>query len=72
MAPDLASLLQVPTIDPHIVPLLPNVSVPGEPDEGLHPEERQVDQVLQRAHLAASWSLRSATTASFFNRSTLL
>lgn len=28
--------------------------------------------MLQRAHLGATWAIRSATTASFFNRATLL
>lgn len=72
VAPDLASLLQIPTVDAPVTTLLPNAAVPGVPDEGLCPEEQRSDLVLQRAHQGAAWAIQSASTASFFNRMTLL
>lgn len=55
IAADLASLLHVPIVDALIAALLPNTAIPGSPDEGLRPEERPVDLVLQRAHLGTAW-----------------
>lgn len=70
VAPDLATFLQVPTVDAPVTALLPNAAIPGDPDEG--PEEHCSDQVLQQAHQGPAWAIRVATTASFFNRTTLL
>lgn len=72
VASDLASLFQVLTVDAPVVALLPNANFPGDPDEGLCPEERRSDQVFQRVHQGVAWAIQSATTASFFNRTTLL
>lgn len=72
VASELASLLQVPSVDSPIAALLPNAAIPGDPDEGLRPDELHSDQVLQRAYQGAAWAIRSASTASFFNRATLL
>lgn len=55
-----------------ITVLLSNSSVPGDPTEGLHPEECHSEQVLQWAHQGAAWTILSATTASFLNRSTII
>lgn len=72
MAPELANLLQVPSVDAPVDALLPNAAIPGDPEEGLRPEEHRSDQVLQRAHQGSAWVIHSATAASFFNRTTLL
>lgn len=72
MAPDVASLLQTPTVGAPVVALLPNADIPGDPDEGLGPDEWRSDQVLQWAFQGAVWAIRSASTASFFNKMTLL
>lgn len=69
---DLTSLLQVPTIDTPVAALLSNALIPGDPEESIRPEERRSEQVLQRAHQGAAWAIRSVTTASIFNRLTLL
>lgn len=53
VATELASLLQVPSIDTPVAALLPNASVSGSPNEGLHPDKRRSDQVLQRAFQGA-------------------
>lgn len=37
VAPDLAALLQVLTVDAPVAALLPNAAIPGDLDEGLHP-----------------------------------
>lgn len=69
---DLTSLLQVPSVDTPVAALLSSTSIPGDPEEGLQPEECRSEQVLQRAHLGAAWAIKSITTASFFNHATLL
>ncbi|XP_060543266.1 uncharacterized protein LOC132710656 [Pantherophis guttatus] len=69
---DLETLLQIPSVDAPVAALLPNSNVPGEPDEGFRPEERRSDQVLQKAFQSSSWAIKATTTASFFNRTTLL
>lgn len=72
VAPELASFLQVPSVDVPIAALLPNSLIPGEPEEILCPEECRSDQSLQWVHQGVAWVIRSAYTASFFNRATLL
>lgn len=47
MASDLYDLLQVLTVHAPIAALLPNASMPGDPDDDLPPDERRSDQVLQ-------------------------
>ncbi|XP_070797147.1 centrosomal protein of 290 kDa-like [Pituophis catenifer annectens] len=68
---DLNSLLHVPSVDAPVAALLSSSSIPGDPEEGLRPEERRSEQVLQRAHLGAAWAIKSATTISFFNPKSL-
>lgn len=72
IAPELAALLQVPSVDAPIAALLSNTSISGEPDEGLCPEEQWMDKSLQWANQGAAWAIQSATAVSFFNRATLL
>lgn len=72
VASDMDTLLQLPSIDAPIAALLSSAAVPGDPAENLRPDERRADMVLQRAHLGAAWAIKAASTASFFNRSTLL
>lgn len=72
MATELASLLQVPSIDALVAALLPNASIPWDPDKGLRPKERRLDHILQQAFQGAAWAIQSASMASFFNRTTLL
>lgn len=45
VAPDLATLLQVPSVGAPVAELLPNAAMPGDLEEGLHPEECCSDQV---------------------------
>lgn len=42
------------------------------PEENLKPEDKRTEQTLHRAHQAAAWAMYAATTASFFNRASLL
>lgn len=67
----MANLFQIPMVDARVAALLPHTAIPGEPDEGLCPEECCSDQILQRARLGVAWVIKSATTAFFFNRVTL-
>lgn len=71
LVPEMATLLQVPSVDPSKATLLPNSAILGNPEEGLWPEDRRSDQVLKRVHQGAAWAIQSATTVSFFNRATL-
>lgn len=61
VAPDLATLLQVPSVDAPVAALLPNASIPGDPEEGLRREEHRSDQVLQRAHQGSAWAIHHST-----------
>ncbi|XP_058045915.1 lamina-associated polypeptide 2-like [Ahaetulla prasina] len=69
--PDLSSVLQTPTVDVPVAALSASSSISGQPEEGLRPEDRRTEQVLQRAHQGSAWAIRSASSA-FFNRPTLL
>lgn len=66
MGPELASVLQTPPVDVPVAALLSTSSLLGQP------EDRRAEQALQRAHQGAAWAIFSSSTASSFNRATLL
>lgn len=71
-APALADLLQPPSVDPPIVALTNPVHPTGPPEDSLRPEDKRAEKTLVKGHLAAAWSIRASSSASFFNRAALL
>ncbi|XP_013923459.1 PREDICTED: dnaJ homolog subfamily C member 13 [Thamnophis sirtalis] len=70
--PELEALLQFPTVDAPIAALASPALIPSEISEGLKAEDRKAETVIRKTHQAAAWALRSATAASFFNRTSLV
>ncbi|XP_013917285.1 PREDICTED: uncharacterized protein LOC106545294 [Thamnophis sirtalis] len=70
--PELEGLLQFPTVDAPIAALASPALIPSEISEGLKAEDRKAETVICKTHQAAAWALRSATAASFFNRTSLV
>ncbi|XP_034282740.1 RNA-binding protein 33-like [Pantherophis guttatus] len=68
----LADLLQPPTVDPPIIALTNPVHPTGPPEDSLCPEDKRAEKTLLKGHLAAAWSIRVSSSASFFNRAALL
>ncbi|XP_032076117.1 lamina-associated polypeptide 2-like [Thamnophis elegans] len=71
-SPELETLLQFPTVDAPIAALASPALIPSEISEGLKAEDRKAESVIRKTHQAAAWALRSATAASFFNRTSLV
>lgn len=59
-------------MDIPVVALQTSSTIPGEPEESLKPEDRRTEQTLQKTHQAAACTVCASTTASFFNRASLL
>ncbi|XP_034289304.1 uncharacterized protein LOC117675085 [Pantherophis guttatus] len=72
LAPDLSSLLQVPSVDQPIAELSSSSNIAGPPEDSLRPEDRRLENSLVRSHQATAWSVKSAMAASFFNRASIL
>lgn len=72
MAPEVSSLLQVPTVDAPVAALSASSNPTGPPEEGLRPEERRLERILVKSHQGTAWSIKSALAASFFNRASIL
>lgn len=68
----MARVLQTPSVETPVLALLSSSKIPGEPEEGLQPEDKRSEQSLKEAHQGNAWAIRSATTASLFNRVMLL
>ncbi|XP_058021153.1 uncharacterized protein LOC131189195 [Ahaetulla prasina] len=72
MAPEMSSLLQVPTVDAPVVALASSTHFTGPPEESLRPEVKRAEKVLVKGHQAVAWSVKAAASASFFNRATII
>ncbi|XP_034262888.1 uncharacterized protein LOC117658879 [Pantherophis guttatus] len=72
VAPTLAAALEIPTIDEPVAALACVNMITNDPDEGLNPEDRKAEISLRKAYHAAAWGVKSATAASFFNRTSVL
>lgn len=72
MGLELGQVLQTPAGDAPVAALQTSSTIPGEPEEGLKPEDRRAEQTLQKTHQEAVWAVRASTTTSFFNRASLL
>ncbi|XP_034296649.1 uncharacterized protein LOC117679126 [Pantherophis guttatus] len=72
LAPELSSLLQVPSVDQPVAELSAPTNLTGPPEEGLRPEDRRLEHSLVRSHQATAWSVKASLAASFFNRASIL
>lgn len=72
LAPELASLLQIPVVDPPVAALTSPANLAGAPEDNLRPEEKRLEQSLVKSHMASAWAARSALASSFFNRAAIL
>lgn len=72
MAPELANLLQLPSVDGPVAALTSATPVAMDAMETLKPEDKRVEHALRMAHLASTWVVRAASAASFFNRTSLI
>lgn len=72
VTPELAKVLQTPSVDAHVAALQPSSTIPDEPKENFKTEDRRADQTLHRTHQATAWAVKVSTTASFFNMASLL
>lgn len=66
MDPDLSKALQVTVVDAPVAALAAPSVVADSPEDALQPEDKQVEQLLRRAHQAAAWVVKASTAASFF------
>lgn len=71
-APALSNLLQVPAVDAPIVALTSTTRITGSPEEYLRPEDKRAEKTPIKGHQAAAWAVCTSTSASFFNRASLL
>lgn len=72
LAPELASLLQTPVVDPPVAALSSSSNLAGPPEDNLRPEEKRLEQSLVKSHMASAWAAKSALASSFFNRAAIL
>lgn len=72
LAPELSSLLQVPSVDQPVAELSASSNLTGPPEESLRPEDRRCEHSLVRSHQATAWSVKASLAASFFNRASIL
>lgn len=73
LAPAITQLLQVPPVDNPVAALtspLPYLS--GDSSKGLQPEDKKFELSFKKDNQASAWAIQAATSASFFNRSSLL
>lgn len=72
LAPELASLLQIPTVNPPVAAPMASANMTGPPEDNLHLEDRRLEQSIVKSHLASAWAAKSAMAPSFFNRASIL
>lgn len=72
LAPDLSTLLRVPSVDAPVVALSAPSNLTGPPEDSLRPEDKHLEHSLVKAHQATAWSVKSAMAASFFNQASIL
>lgn len=69
---ELDALLQLPTVDEPVAGLTSSSILVGEVGDSLKLEDKRAEMALRKTHQAAAWSIRAATSASFFNRASLV
>ncbi|XP_070610345.1 lamina-associated polypeptide 2, isoforms alpha/zeta-like [Erythrolamprus reginae] len=69
---EMENLLQFPPVDKPVATLVSNAVVPSETADSLKPDERRAETLLKKAHQMAAWALRAASTASIFNRASIM
>ncbi|XP_070587196.1 lamina-associated polypeptide 2, isoforms alpha/zeta-like [Erythrolamprus reginae] len=69
---EMENLLQFPPVDKPVATLVSNAVVPSETADSLKPDERRAETLLKKAHQMAAWALRAASTATIFNRASIM
>lgn len=72
MAPELAKARQIPVVDGPVVALAFASIMPNELEDALKAEDKRAELTLWKAHQAAALAVKASTSASFFNRTSLL
>ncbi|XP_013907084.1 PREDICTED: serine/arginine repetitive matrix protein 1-like [Thamnophis sirtalis] len=72
VAPNLLEALEMPTVDGPVVALAPLPVLSSNTDDALNPEDKRSEITLRKVYQSASWAVKSAVTASFFNRTSLI
>ncbi|XP_060547808.1 uncharacterized protein LOC132711896 [Pantherophis guttatus] len=70
--PALEALLNLPSVDPPVVSLSSSAVLSSDAVEVLKADERKTEVSFRKMHQAAAWAVKAATSASFFNRATLI
>lgn len=71
-APNLQELLQLPSVDAPVAHLTSSSVLTNDIADCLQMEDRKAELVLCINHQAAAWAIKAATSASFFNRASLI
>lgn len=71
-APELDTLLQLPSVDEPVSSLISSSVLASDVGDGLKVEDKRAEIFFQKTHQAAAWAIRAATSASFFNRASLI
>ncbi|XP_070610821.1 lamina-associated polypeptide 2, isoforms alpha/zeta-like [Erythrolamprus reginae] len=69
---ELESLLQFLPVDKPVATLVSNAAFPSETADSLKPDERRAETLLKKANQMAAWALQAASTASIFNRASIM
>lgn len=67
MEPNLEDILTLPLVDPPVASLSSNSVLPMDLIEGL-----KVEKACHKTHQATIWAIKASTSASFFNRASIL
>lgn len=70
--PDLADILQIPTVDKPVATLTLVALIPVDGMDCLRPDDKEAEVSLRKSHQSAAWAVKPATLASFFNCASLL
>lgn len=62
----------MPEVDEPVMALASPSAALAEVEEVLKLDDRNLEQVLRKAHQTAAWGIKVATAASFFTRASLL
>lgn len=71
-APTLQDLFALPSVDAPIAALTSSSVLTGYVADSLRSEDRKAELVCRKLHQAVAWAICAATSASFFNRASLL
>uniref|UniRef100_A0A2D4HWM5 Uncharacterized protein n=1 Tax=Micrurus lemniscatus lemniscatus TaxID=129467 RepID=A0A2D4HWM5_MICLE len=69
---DLTEVLQLPMVDGPLTALTSSTFLSQDTVDTLKTEDRRAELTLHRAHQVVAWAVKATTTASFFNRVSLL